>query len=283
MSVCVFGSLNLDRVVRVAALPRAGETVAAQASFDAPGGKGANQAVAAARAGAVTRMFGAVGDDASGAALRDRLQVEGVDVHGVSVVPGAATGTAFVTVSAEGENHIVVAANANASAAAPGPASLASCRVALAQLETPIAAVTAFFEAAAAVGAIRLLNAAPAAIEARTLFDAADILILNEIELATFLGEDGAVVDPSAARRLLGRPGQRAVVTLGVRGAAMIDAFSAIHVEARHVAEVVDTTGAGDAFCGTLAAMIAEEADWHVILTAANAAAAACVQRGGAI
>lgn len=281
MTVCILGSINLDHVVRVQTMPRPGETIPAIFSFDAPGGKGANQAVAAARAGATTRMFGAVGDDLAGAPLRARIADCGVDVSGVAILPDTPTGTAFITVAEDGENHIVFAANANNHVHAPDPSALADCAVALAQLETPVAGIADFFDAAGALGARRILNTAPALPEGRALFDHADILIFNEVELGSYLGDEAA--EPIAARRLISRPDQCAVITLGAQGAVMVDAQQIIHASAVPVERVVDTTGAGDAFCGTLAALIAHETDWTTILNAANKAAALCVQRQGAI
>ncbi|MFT3965210.1 MAG: ribokinase [Sphingobium sp.] len=282
MTVCILGSINIDHVARVEAMPRPGETIQALSTFDAPGGKGANQAVAAARAGAATRMFGAVGGDMAGTVLRDRLAAAGVDVSGVAILPGMATGTAFITLSEDGENSIIFSPNANAHAVAPDAAALSGGTVALAQLETPVAGIAAFFGMAGDMGAVRMLNTAPALPEARRLFDRADILLFNEIELAFYLNGN-AGEGPEAARRLLTRPGQRAVVTLGARGAVMVDAQAFLHAPASPVERIVDTTGAGDAFCGTLAALVARGGgDWPAMLAAANEAAAQCVQRQGA-
>lgn len=272
----------------VEALPRPGETIAAKLTLQSPGGKGANQAIAAARAGAKVKMIGAVGNDSAGRELRAHIASAGVDVSAIVTIRDVPTGAAFIAVAADGENHIVIAANANARVAlGPHGTELAGCTVALAQLEVPIEAIGDFFGQAGALGALRILNTAPALPAARALFDQADILIFNQVELESYLALDGGTAKgegPLAARGLLGRPGQIAIVTLGAGGAAMV-AQDAFVVVAAHQVPVVDTTGAGDAFCGTLAAMAAmavENRDWAAILDRANGAAAACVQRHGA-
>ena len=283
MTVCVFGSINCDHILRVETLPRRGETVPALDSIRGLGGKGANQAVAAVRSGAVTRMFGAVGDDAAGGYLYTRLHAYGVDVSGVAVQPQTASGAAYVTVGADGENHIVVAAHANALAMPPDAAAVQGCTVALAQLEVPVAGVEAFFDAAATSGALCILNAAPALAEGKALFAKADIVIVNAVELASYLGVEGEVEDLTRARQLLTQPEQCVIVTLGARGAVLIRHDMVRHSPSAPVVQVVDTTGAGDAFCGTVAARVAAGDDWPTILDAANAAAVACVQRQGAL
>lgn len=281
VTLCVLGSINLDHVAFVRSLPKPGETITARESFAGPGGKGANQAMAAAREGVDVRMFGAVGADAPGERLKARLAEAGVDVEGVAVRPGQATGAAFITVAADGENHIVVAQGSNATVEAPDPARLAGCTVALAQLEVPVEAIARFFSAAEKLGAVRILNAAPALPEARALFEYADLLVFNEVELASYLGMTGAP-DPMDARRLLCRPGQRAVVTLGAAGVTMVGEVDMLHVPARPVGRIVDTTGAGDAFCGSLAASAERREDWPRALRTGCAAAADCIARPGA-
>tara|TARA_R110002124_G_scaffold138138_1_gene301468 strand:+ start:14810 stop:15661 length:852 start_codon:yes stop_codon:yes gene_type:complete len=283
MTVCILGSINLDHFVRVKNIPRPGETVAALTSFDAPGGKGANQAVGAARAHAAVTFFGSVGDDVAGAMLTEHLSSHGVNISNVRCLPDTQTGMAFITVAEDGENHIVAAANANSNIELPSVDLLAGCKVALAQLETPVDAVASFLKAAEKQGAIRVLNTAPALPEARTLFDLVDVLVLNEIEISTYLGRPITHDSLADSRKLLTRPEQCVVVTLGQRGAAMINLQSVIHIPAAPVATVVDTTGAGDAFCGTLAAQLCHERDWKKILATANQAAGRCVERQGAI
>jgi ribokinase len=285
MSVCILGSINRDIVVRVEALPRPGETVAARETLLLAGGKGANQAVAGARIGAPTRLIGAIGSDADGDALSAWLAAQGVDVSLLARV-SASTGRAYIALDDAGENQIIVAASANAEVHAEDAVAgiKSDDRVFLAQLETPMAAIAAFFAAAGRQGGLRILNTAPALIEARALFDATDMLVLNQTELARYLGlasEPRTAADAEVARALLTRPGQSAVVTLGAAGVVLVEREAAIRVPGWRV-PVVDTTGAGDCFCGALAAMLAEGAPVTRALEIANAAAALCVGKPGA-
>jgi len=284
MSVRVLGSINLDRVFRTGRLPLAGETIAAESLEDHPGGKGANQAIASARWGVATRLVGAVGEDAAGDFLVAHLTAAGVDVSGVARRAGAPTGQAAIFVSPSGENMIVVAGGANATLTGldMGAESGAPGRVRLAQLETPVDAIEAFFEAGRGAGALTLLNAAPAVPDGRRLFDAADILIVNETELAAYAGP-GAPEDEvaKAARTLISRSGQSVIVTLGARGAMAVDRDGVFQVEGRP-ARVLDTTGAGDAFCGVLAASLAEGTPMRDALHLANVAGALATERPGA-
>jgi ribokinase len=192
-----------------------------------------------------------------------------------------------IWVSEAGENSIVVAGGANLAVTADmfhlGEA--ARSRVVLAQLETPIQAIEALFAAATASGSLRLLNAAPAILEARRLFPLVDILIVNETELAAFAGVEVTAEDQAAliaaARGLISRPGQRVLVTLGKTGAVAVSDDGHIVAPGR-AAKVVDTTGAGDCFCGVLAARLSEDADLETALSWANAAAAKSTERPGA-
>lgn len=285
MGVVVLGSLNLDVVCRVETLPAPGETVAGLGVSQFPGGKGLNQAIAAARWDSPTAMIGAVGDDAAGQTLVGALSEAGADASAVLVNTAAQTGQAFIFVSAAGENVIVVAGGANLVLTAPPRFDLQGFTVALAQLETPIPATRALFEAVGAAGGLTLLNAAPAIEAGAALFPLADILIVNETELARYAKvaaaperiEDIAVL----ARSLLCRPAQRVVVTLGAAGAAAVAAGRVIQVPG-HTAKVVDTTGAGDCFCGVLAAVLSEGGDLAEAMAQANAAAALSTEVHGA-
>ncbi|HEY1753009.1 MAG TPA: ribokinase [Caulobacteraceae bacterium] len=288
MSVCVLGSLNLDIVCRVAALPKPGETVAGRSVARLPGGKGANQAVAAARAGARTHLIGAVGRDEAGDAMLAAMREAGVETDQVQRLAGHATGQAYIWVSDAGENSIVVAGGANLAVGPelPDAAAAAQSRVLLAQLETPAATIEALFSGAPAeAGCLRMLNAAPAALEARRLFPLVDILVVNETELASFAG---APCDPdnldevvTTARALISREGQTVVVTLGKAGAVSVSGRDRLIVAGRP-ARVVDTTGAGDCFCGVLAARLAEDDAMPSALRWANAAASLSTERAGA-
>jgi ribokinase len=288
MSVCVLGSLNLDVVCRVAELPKPGETVAGRSVERIAGGKGANQAVAAARCGARAHLIGAVGRDEAGDIMLAAVRAAGVEIDQVVRLGEAATGEAFIWVSDAGENSIVVAGGANLALTPemPDAETAAQSRVLLAQLETPIATIEALFSGApAAAGCLRMLNAAPAILEARRLFPLVDILVVNETELAAFAG---APCDPDdldavvkTARSLISRPDQTVVVTLGKAGAVSVGGQGRLVVTGRP-AKVVDTTGAGDCFCGVLSARLAEDATLPTALQWANAAAALSTERPGA-
>ena len=283
MSVCVIGSLNLDIVCRVQDLPAPGETVAGLGVERLPGGKGGNQAVAAARCGAVTSMIAAVGQDEAGTVMLASLRGAGVATDQVVVLPDHPTGQAFIWVSAAGENSIVVAGGANALLTAQHAASPGRHAVILGQLETPVATLQAAFEHADS--AIRILNAAPALDEGRSLLPLTDILIVNETELARYaeLATVPEAVDDvaAAARRLITRDGQTVIVTLGKAGALAVGSDSLHRVEGRP-ARVVDTTGAGDCFCGVLAAKLSEGADLPTAMLWANTAAGLSTEKPGA-
>lgn len=286
MAVQLAGSINVDLIQNVEALPRPGETVLARDSVRLPGGKGANQAVAAARVGARVRMCGAVGADDGGAWMRALLDTDGIDTALVATLPDCATGTAFITVDARGENQIIVVPGANArlmpeQVAAPD----ADTRVLLAQLEIPVDTVAALFSAPGAERCTRILNGAPAVRAAASLFDLCDVLIANQTELALYLDLDHPPEDAHAAlaaRRLLTRADQVVVVTLGAGGAVAVRPDRHFHAPAFPVTPV-DTIGAGDCFVGALAAMLDANGTVEDALPFANAAAALCTQRRGAI
>jgi ribokinase len=284
-SVCVVGSLNFDIICRVDHLPRPGETVPSSNILRLPGGKGGNQAAAAALCGAPTIFVGAVGRDEPGQIMVDALKDAGVDVSGVVVFDQVASGHGFVTVAASGQNSIVLALGANLALTAEHVVAQAGAghAVVMAQLECPIATVEAAFRAAP--GAIKILNTAPAVLAARPLFPLADILVFNESELAAFAhaGETTDVAEVAAmAQRLLAFPEQIIVVTLGAAGAVGLKDGAVVRVEGRP-AKVVDTVGAGDCFCGILAARLAQGANFEDAMTWANAGASLSVERAGAM
>ena len=287
-TVSVFGSVNVDLVSRVERLPRPGETVAGGDFSVILGGKGANQAIAAARAGGDVRFFGAVGAESFGLDPVRALSNEGIDVGGIAKTPGA-TGAATIAVDEGGENMIVVSPGANARAAAP-PAIAGGIHVA--QLELPPHLVRDWFREARASGGRTLLNAAPAIDVPGDLFAETDILIVNETELARYAGvEDLATSAASdvatAARRLIAREDQIVVVTLGGAGAVAVGGGDFVGNGAplrirAYDATPVDTTGAGDCFCGVFAARLAAGRPVDEALEAAAAAAAISVERPGA-
>ena len=259
MSVLVLASLNADLVVAVAARPAGGETVLGGDLVVHPGGKGANQAAAAALAGARVRVVGRVGDDAHGTLLRTALASVGADVSRVATTPGAATGVALITVTPDGENSIVVASGANAHLT-PDDVGAVTDDVLVTQLELPMPAVEELARRCVDGGRRLVLNAAPPRPDlTAALLAACDPLVVNAHEAAALTGtsvpttvEDAVV----AATALRGRGCRSIVLTLGAAGAVVLDADGCWHVAPPPVAQVVDTTGAGDCLVGTLAARL---------------------------
>jgi ribokinase len=276
VDVVVLGSANLDVVLRVPHIPAPGETVLVSGRGTGQGGKGANQAVAAARCGARTAFLGAFGDDAAGRTLRADIRAAGVDLTGArtSVEP---TGTAYVVVATSGENAIVVDPGANADLLGltdEEQALIAGARVLLCQLEVPMATVTEAVTAARAAGVGTVLNAAPAADLPAALLEQVDVLVVNEKEALAVSGT--ATVD-DAVRALRERVAE-VVVTLGAAGARVGDTV----VPGLPARQVVDTTGAGDTFCGALAAALAEGARTATAARFGCAAASLSVELPGA-
>ena len=278
--VFVIGSINVDLVVRAETLPGPGETVTGGTFERHGGGKSANQAVAAARAGAAVRMIGAVGDDELGAEALAQLAAEGIDVSRVQRLD-APTGVALIAVDAAGENQIAVASGANAALCAEAvEAALdgAAGGVALLALEVPDAAVLAGARAARAAGLTVVVNPAPARPLGDELLALAPILTPNGGEAAALSGED----EPEAAARALAeRTGAPVVVTVGADGALLVADGAVERIPAPAV-EAVDTTGAGDAFNGALAAALAGGAALADAVREAVAVAAESVRRPGA-
>lgn len=286
-SVLVVGSINMDAVAIASRHPRHGETVKGSELRLLPGGKGANQAVAARRAGAPTSMVGRLGDDAFGQQLTSFLDEEGIDLSLVSRVTGVSSGTALIVV-ADGENTITMIPGANDALAPDDVHDLpaATSDVVVAQLEVPLATVAAAFEAAKRVGATTVLNAAPASPCGDDLLRSADVLVVNETELSQLV--DGKPVESmsptdavTAAARLRRRGDQAIVVTLGRSGVVALDGVRTIRIEG-HEVDTVDTTGAGDCFVGYLAAGLSRGVDLEPALESANIAASICVQALGA-
>lgn len=279
--IAVLGSANMDLVAYVAKAPQRGETVTGREFRTVPGGKGANQAVAAARAGATVSMIGAVGNDAHGARLRSALEHSGIETDLLRTVE-TPTGTAHIVVDDEGGNAIVVipGANGTVTALAPGDEGLiASVDALLLQLEVPVDGVLAAARAARRHGVRTILTPAPAQPLPPELLAATDLLLPNEHEAAALTG---IADDPRAAARALLSQVPEVVITLGSRGSlyAARDTEPVV-VPARQVT-AVDTTGAGDTFAGTLAVALAEGNSVPDALGWASSAAALSVQRPGA-
>lgn len=256
--IVVFGSINLDLVVAVPRLPVAGETVVGPDHQSFAGGKGANQALAAARAGGKVKMIGAVGDDAFADPALANLRGAGVDLSRVRKLPGS-TGLAMIGVDRNGENQIICASGVNARVVADWlDGELAKEDLLVLQRELALEPIARAIDKAQAVGAKVLLNAAPSAGgDLSNLIDRVDVLVANEAEAAGLAQERGArdVSSPEALLRVLGTPDRHTVITLGARGLIAGKGETVWRVRAPEV-QVTDTTGAGDAFVGALAASI---------------------------
>ncbi|MFF5171399.1 ribokinase [Micromonospora sp. NPDC000089] len=276
--VVVVGSANMDLVGTGPTLPRPGETVLGSQFVMVPGGKGANQAVAAVRAGASCAFLGALGSDSFGVTLRARITAAGVDTGQLRVVYGD-SGVALVLVNERGENAILVTPGANAAFTGLTEGELHAVReadVLVAQLEIPVETVTAAAVAARAAGTRVILNAAPARPVPAELLAAVDLLVVNEPEAQALTGRGRD--DPAALLGLV----PRAVLTLGGEGAWYVERDGErLHVPAVPV-EVVDTTAAGDAFTAALAVGWGEGREVRDAVRWAAAAGAACVRRLGA-
>ncbi|MBW7972506.1 ribokinase [Bradyrhizobium sp. BR 10289] len=284
--VFVAGSINMDVVATADRHPKVGETVAGKEVLYFPGGKGANQAVAAARLGARTTLIGRLGTDAFGAELRTFLGAQGIDLGSVRDAD-THSGTAIITV-AESDNTIIVIPGSNAlvSLEDVADAPLAKGDVAVSQFEIPLPTIAAFFARARKAGAMTLLNPAPAQKMSSELLALVDILVLNETELGFLAGVELSEGDSAAriidvARKLQARADQTICVTLGKRGVLALAASEELSVAGRAV-KAIDTTGAGDCFVGALASQLAGGAALRTALTFANAAASISVQRMGA-
>ncbi|MFJ6481288.1 MULTISPECIES: ribokinase [unclassified Streptomyces] len=279
-AIAVLGSTNMDLVAYVPKAPRLGETVTGRAFRTVPGGKGANQAVAAARSGGEVVMIGAVGADEFGVRLRSALTAARVDTAGLRTVEGA-SGTAHITVDDEGGNSIIVIAGANAAVTGLEPgdeARIAAAGSLLLQLELPLSAVLAGARAARAHGVRTVLTPAPAQPLPADLLAATDLLVPNEHEAAALTG----LTDPLRAAEALLAEVPEVVITLGAAGALYAArGMEPLTVPAPRV-RAMDTTAAGDTFVGALAVALGERRPMPEALRWASAAAALSVQRPGA-
>jgi ribokinase len=288
VTVLVFGSINMDLTAYVPWLPRAGETIFGESVITVPGGKGANQAVAAARLGARVRMFGRVGRDAFGGDLLAALASEGVQTDGVLTDSDHPTGLAMIHVDGEGENTIVVISGANMALDKSDvnrcASALDSAEVLLLQLEVPLEANLAIAREARRRGVIVILDPAPSRQLPAELFPLLDVITPNEGEVEPLLGfpvRDGGDAARAAAQlRSLGCAS--AVVKLGSRG-SYLDSRDRRGLIPPFPVEVVDSVAAGDAFNGGLAAALAEGKELPEALSWASAAGALAVTREGAI
>ena len=283
--VVVVGSANTDMAVRVPTLPVPGETLLGSAFALMPGGKGANQAVAAARLGAVVTFIGCVGADGFGDMLALNLENEGISTQFVVRDPDAQTGVALITVDENfGENTIVVAPGANARLSPAlvdmAAAALRDADVLLCQLEIPLETVLSALQIARAAGVTTILNPAPAQTLSAEMLSFVSVLTPNQTEAAQILGGD---YDPSASALMLKRRGvENVVVTLGAHGARLVTAKKNTGIPAFPTEHIVDTTAAGDCFNGALAVALGEGQTLEEAVKFANAAASLSVESEGA-
>lgn len=286
--VVVIGSLNMDLVVRAPRLPKGGETLAGHDFATAPGGKGANQAVAAARLGARVAMIGCVGADPYGDFLTRSLVQEGIDCRGVSVAAEVPTGIASILVDDQGQNAIVIVAGGNGELSAAHlqaqESLLDQAKLVIAQLEVPLATVGAALARAHALGKTVILNPAPATGPLPADWYAhIDYLVPNESEasLLTGLPVDNLAQAEAAACQLVAAGARQVLLTLGGQGLLQVTADSCRHHPATPV-KAVDTTAAGDTFLGGFAAGLAEGLSVEAAIALGQQAAAIAVTRPGA-
>lgn len=278
MKITVVGSINIDYSVTVNRLPKEGETLMAKSFSTIPGGKGANQAVAAKRLGAEVSFIGAVGSDPAGQKMIEHLINEGIDVRGIKVVSDA-TGTALIAVSEEKENQIIVYPGANWKADQAHikhhEELIAQCDILLIQLELPVKTVVEAVALAKKYGKMVILNPAPANELPKELFDAIDVITPNETELKVLTGLEDI---EAGARHLLDLGVKKVVVTLGAKGCFYMDASQQRYFKGYSVDDV-DPTAAGDTFNGALAVRYKLNLD-ETIAFASGAAALATTKLG---
>ncbi len=285
--ILIVGSLNMDLVVRVPQMPKPGETIFGKGFQTIPGGKGANQAIAAARLGATVTMIGRVGKDDFGETLLQTMALEGVNTEHITQDPDTASGIAMITVDENGQNSIVVASGANMRLT-PQDVRQAwrkqkEIDLVVMPLETPLDCILEATRLGKAGGAMILLNPAPAQKLPDDLLQAIDILIPNETELEILSGLPvHDLVSAQKAAQFLRNKGVRTIiVTLGEKGALLIEDEKATHIPSQKVA-VVDTTAAGDSFIGGLAAALTEGKSLEEAVRYANCAGAIAVTKFGA-
>jgi ribokinase len=283
--IVVVGSANIDQVFRVERIPSPGETVLSHGLSTALGGKGQNQAVAAARAGAATVFIGAVGDDAFGARVRSGLSDDGIDVLLLRTL-AMPTGTALIAVDGTGENIIIVEPGANGEITALTSADAAAIREASAlvmQLEIPLDTVVEAARIARAAGTCVILNAAPIQELPEALIETLDVLIVNEHEAAELARDNGLDAELEGVGQRLLALTPTVVVTLGAEGASLHRVGAEPVLVPAHRVTAVDATGAGDTFCGAFAAAVVEGMLPEDALRFAGAAASISVENHGAV
>jgi ribokinase len=286
-SIFVVGSINRDLVAYVEGLPRPSETVFGNRFQQFPGGKGANQAVAASRLGGAVHFVGNVGADAFGKEMVDFLAGENIDTSEIAILDTAPTGIALITVDSASENCIVVVSGANMVWHTRDLARLKIRRsdIVICQFEIPLEIIESVFERAKQVGATTILNPAPVKPATGRILNNVDYLVVNEVELETFSGAGVNPADPTsvyaAMEKLRERGPLTIVATLGPRG-ALLSGPTGKYETKRHTVNAVDTTGAGDCFIGAFVAALAKSDSVTDAIDFANEAAAISVTRRGA-
>ena len=286
--VTVVGSINLDLVVRAVELPKPGQTIIAERLERIPGGKGANQAVAAARLGAVVRMIARLGDDPPSILLRQQLEANGVDTGDIPETLGVTSGTAIIAVEESGQNTIIVVPGANGELALEdirrAERGIATSDLLLVQLETPQGPARAALQAARENRVFSVLNAAPVPRHLEVDLALADVLCVNESEAAQLTGMPVTDAEQArlAAESLRGRGAQRVVITLGAQGAVGLDLDGTFHSVAAFPVQAVDATAAGDAFVAAMGLALVGGARLTEAIRAGNAAGGVAASRAGA-
>lgn len=286
-SICVVGSINLDMNAYVERFPRPGETLHGRRFTTGYGGKGANQAVMAARLGAKVSMVGRVGDDIFGHDMRRNLECEGIHTNFVKECQGVSSGVAVITIDEQGQNQIIVIPGANGLVTAAdveeAQTAITGAKVLLCQMEVPMEANVAALRIARSAGVTTIFNSAPVSSEVpEEVYRLSDIFCPNESEAELLTGVPVHTLDDAqlAASIILARGARAALITLGAQGGLYVTADQAEHIPAPSV-KAIDTTGAGDAFLGSLAHFLAAGLPVLDAIARANAIAAISVQHPG--
>ena len=285
--IYIVGSINRDLVIYVDGLPRPGETVFGNRFQQFPGGKGANQAVAASRLGGDVHFVGNVGSDAFGKEMRDFLARENIDTSEITILDTAPTGIALITVDSASENSIVVVSGANMVWHSRDLARMRIERgdIVICQFEIPLEIIESVFKRAKKIGATTVLNPAPIKSATERILRNVDYLVVNEVELAAFSNTTVNPDDPTSVYSAMGKLHERGplviIATLGPRGALFSGPTGRYEVKG-HKVNAVDTTGAGDCFIGGFAAALAQSNSVADAINFANKAAAISVTRRGA-
>ncbi|AGH37348.1 Ribokinase [Bibersteinia trehalosi USDA-ARS-USMARC-188] len=287
-TLCVLGSINVDHVIRVPYFPKSGETLAGHSYQIAYGGKGANQAVAAARLGAKVKFIGAIGDDAIGQTMKSAFEQDGIDTQAIEVIPNQSTGLAMIQVSDEGENSIVISAGANANLSTDRVAqqrtAIELADILLMQLESPLQAVEFAAKIAKKSGTLVVLNPAPAQALSDELLACVDIITPNETEAEILTGVkvENAQTAAQASAVFHQKGIMTVLITLGAKGVYLSEQGRGGEIIRGFHVQAIDTTAAGDTFNGGFVTALLEGKTLSQAIRFAHAAAAISVTRLGA-